>query len=55
MWVKIRGDVKYLFALMDGQTQYILAQEVAGSKHRHNTRSLLRAAKETAGKKPKSL
>ena len=53
VWVKIRGDVKYLFALMDGQTRYILAQEVANSKHRHNARSLLRTAKEAAGKKPK--
>ena len=38
---------------MDGQARYILAQEVAGSKHRHSARPLLRTAKETAGKKPK--
>jgi hypothetical protein len=29
MYVKIKGDMKYLFALMDDETRYWIAQEVA--------------------------
>ena len=31
MWVKIKGDMKYLFALMDEETRYWIAHEVADS------------------------
>ena len=51
VWLKVRGDVKYLFALMDHHTRFILAQEVAGSKHNFDARSLLKNAREAAGKR----
>ncbi len=32
VYVKIRGDMKYLFAFMDDETRYWIAQEVADNK-----------------------
>jgi len=55
LWVKVRGDVKYLFALMDDETRYWIAQEVAETKHTHNARKLFQIARKVAGKKPKTL
>jgi putative transposase len=52
LYVKIKGDMKYLFALMDDETRFWIAQEVAESKDRHDARNLLRMAKEATGKKP---
>ncbi len=40
LWVKVKGDMKYLFALMDDETRFWIAQEVADSKERHNPRGL---------------
>ena len=34
LYVKIKGDMKYLFALMDDETRYWIAQEVAESKYK---------------------
>jgi transposase-like protein len=33
LWVKIKGNMKYLFALMDDETRFWIAQEVADSKY----------------------
>jgi len=52
LYVKIKGDLKYLFALMDDETRFWIAQEVAESKDRHDARKLLQMAKEATGKKP---
>ena len=52
MYVKIRGDQKYLFALMDDETRYWIAQEVAHSKDKHDASSLFQAGKDIAGKRP---
>ena len=35
LWVKIKGDMKYLFAIMDDETRYWIAQEVAETKYKH--------------------
>ncbi len=53
MYVKIRGDMKYVFALMDDDTRYWIAQEVADTKEGHNAQYLFRNAKELMGKTPK--
>ena len=55
LWVKINGDMKYVFALMDDETRYWIAQEVADSKYKHDARNLFRASKELMGKKPKTI
>jgi len=52
LYVKIKGDMKYLFAMMDDETRFWIAQEVADSKDKHDARNLLRIAKEATGKKP---
>jgi transposase-like protein len=55
LYVKIKGDMKYLFAIMDDQTRFLIAQEVADSKERHDAQHLFQMAKEIAEKKPKIL
>ena len=55
LYVKIKGDMKYLFAIMDDETRYWIAQEVAESKYKHDARKLFQLAKKVIGKKPEIL
>ncbi len=55
LYIKIKGDTKYLFALMDDETRFWIAQEVAETKDRHDTRALFSRAKYLMGKQPKTL
>ncbi len=55
VYVKIKGNMKYLFALMDDETRYWIAQEVADTKHIHDAQNIFHEAKEIAGKKPETL
>jgi len=55
LWVKFKGDMKYVFALMDDETRYWIAQEVAESKYKHDARRLFQLGKEVAGKNPKTI
>ncbi|MGI0101083.1 MAG: IS6 family transposase [Nitrosotalea sp.] len=55
VFVKIRGNQKYLFAMMDDETRFLIAQEVADTKNNHDARNLFRMAKEIAEKKPMKL
>ncbi len=50
VYVKIKGDKKYLFALMDDETRFWIAQEVSDSKFKHDARNLLRMAKNSGDK-----
>ena len=52
LYVKINRNMKYLFAMMDDETRFWIAQEVAESKDKHDTRKLLQMSKQVAGKKP---
>jgi putative transposase len=52
VFIKIKGDMKYLFAMMDDETRFWIAQEVADTKFKHDARSLLKMSKELMGKKP---
>jgi transposase-like protein len=54
-YVKVKGDRKYLFALMDDETRLLIAQEVAESKHKHDARKLFEMGKRVTGKKPKTI
>ena len=54
IWIKINGDKKYLFAMMDNDTRFWIAQEVANSKFKHDARTLLKMGKEKTGKRPKT-
>ena len=53
VWVKVRGELKYVFALMDDETRFWIAQEVADSKEKHDASSLFRKGKEVTQTKPK--
>jgi len=55
LYVKVKGDMKYLFALMDDETRFWIAQEVAETKHGHDARKLFQMGIRVAGKKPKTL
>jgi len=55
LYVKIKDDMKYLFALMDDETRFWIAQEVAESKYKHDARKLFQLGQKVAGKKPMTL
>jgi transposase-like protein len=55
LYVKIKGDMKYLFALMDDETRFWIAQEVAESKYKHDARRLFQVSQKIARKKPMTL
>jgi transposase-like protein len=52
LYVKVKGDMKYLFAMMDNDTRYWIAQQVADHKGTSDIRPLLHQSQEVAGKKP---
>ena len=52
IWIKIRGEQKYLFASMDDDTRYWLASDMAHTKFQHNANTLLELTKEKIGKNP---
>lgn len=55
VYVKIKGDMKYLFALLDDETRFWISQEVADSKHKHNPYMLFRNGKEATQTRPRVL
>jgi len=52
LFVKVRGNMKYMFALMDDETRFWIAQEVADTKFTHDARNLFREGKRLTGKSP---
>ena len=52
VWLKVKGDRKYLFAMMDNETRFWIAQEVADSKFKHDAQSLLKMGKTVTKKTP---
>jgi len=52
VWLKINGDKKYLFAMMDNETRFWIAQEVADTKFQHNANRLLKMGKDVTKKIP---
>jgi putative transposase len=55
LYIKVKGDLKYLFAMMDDETRFWIAQEVAETKEKHDARMLFYRAKRLMGKQPKTL
>lgn len=55
VFVKIRGELKYVFALLDDETRFWIAQEVADKKEGHDARGLFAKGKEVTQTKPKVL
>jgi transposase-like protein len=52
LYMKFHGNMKYVFAMMDDETRFWIAKEVANTKDTHDARYLFQMAKQTAGKKP---
>jgi transposase-like protein len=50
----MKGNLKYLYALMDDRTRYLIAQQVANTKYTADVQPLLELGKVVAGKKPKT-
>ena len=55
LYLKVKGDMKYLFAMLDNDTRFWIAQMVAHNKGTSDVRPMFREAIQTAGKKPKVL
>jgi transposase-like protein len=55
LFLKVKGNMKYLYAMMDEQTRFWIAQEVAETKYTADVRPLFQAAKAIAGKAPRTL
>lgn len=55
VWVKVKGNLKYVFALMDDETRFWIAQEVANTKEQHDARGLFAKGKQVTQTKPKVL
>ena len=55
IYVKVKGDMKYLFAVMDDETRFLIAQEVAENKDKHDARKLFVEAKRLMKRQPKEL
>ncbi len=50
LYLKVKGNLKYLFALMDDETRFWIAQEVSDGKETYDARRLFQKARELAGK-----
>jgi transposase-like protein len=55
LFLKVKGNMKYLYAMMDEQTRFWIAQEVADTKYTADVRPLFQLAKQIAGKAPRTL
>jgi transposase-like protein len=55
IYMKVKGNTKYLFAMMDDQTRFWIAQELAETKEKHDARMLFMRAKYLMGKQPQTL
>ena len=55
LFVKVSGNMKYLYALMDDETRFWIAQQVSATKFTADVRPLFKKAKEVTGKRPNVL
>ena len=55
MYLKIKGERKYLFAMLDSETRFWLAKMVAGHKGNDDVAPMFKQAKQLAGKVPEQL
>ncbi|MCL5948981.1 MAG: IS6 family transposase [Candidatus Bathyarchaeota archaeon] len=53
VYIKVAGNMKYLFAVMDDETRFLIAQEVAETKHQHDAKHLFQMATRLMEKQPK--
>jgi putative transposase len=52
MFVKIKGNMKYVYALMDDETRFWIAKQVSDTKYKEDITPMFARGKILAGKKP---
>jgi len=55
LYLKVQGNMKYLYCLLDDQTRFWIAQQVADTKYTADVTPLFREGKEVAGKAPSTV
>jgi len=55
LYFKVKGDMKYLFSMMDDQTRFWIAQQVADHKGTSDVRQLFKEAKQYSGIIPETI
>ena len=55
VFVKFKGNMKYVFAMMDDETRFWIAQQVSDKKGTADVRPMFRESARIAGKKPRVL
>ncbi|MER5175148.1 MAG: DDE-type integrase/transposase/recombinase, partial [Candidatus Nitrosocosmicus sp.] len=55
LYLKVKGNKKYLYALMDDETRFWIAQQVAETKYTADITPLFKKGKEIAGTRPNTL
>ena len=55
LFLKVKGDMKYLYAMMDNETRFWIAQQVADTKYTADISPLFREGKKVAGKAPHTI
>jgi putative transposase len=55
MYLKVKGNPKWLYAMLDDETRYWIAMQVGDKKWTEDVRPLWRESREIAGKQPKTL
>jgi putative transposase len=55
LYLKVKGNTKYLYALMDDETRFWIAQQIADTKYTADVKPLLNKGKEVTGKRPLTL
>ena len=52
LFLKVRGNMKYLYALMDDETRFWIAKEVSDTKYHADVHDLFKQGREITGKAP---
>ena len=55
LYVKVSGNMQYLFSMMDDETRFWIAQQVSANKGTSDVKPMFKEAKQIAGKAPKLL
>jgi putative transposase len=55
LYLKVKGNMKYLYALMDDETRFWIAQQVADTKNTADITPLFSKGKDIAGNRPNTL
>lgn len=55
LFPKVKGDMEYLYALMDGETRFWIAQQVSDTKYTADIVPMFRQGKNVTGKAPHTL